>query len=56
MQAFALVCVLEGLLPFALPAVWKDAFTKISRLSDGQIRFVGLISLASGIFLFNMVE
>lgn len=56
MQAFALVCVLEGLLPFALPAVWKDTFAKVSRLSEGQIRFVGLISLASGILLFNLVE
>ncbi len=56
MQAIALVCMLEGLLPFALPAVWKDTFVKISRLSEGQIRFVGLITLASGILLFNLVE
>lgn len=56
MQALAMVFVLEGLLPFALPSLWKHILVKISRLSDGQIRFVGLISLASGLLLFTLVE
>ena len=56
LQAFALMFVLEGLLPLTLPALWKGTFMKLAALSEGQIRFVGLISLASGYFLFNWVE
>jgi uncharacterized protein len=49
LTAFALVLVVEGILPFALPNVWRDAFKKLIELSDGQIRFVGFISIISGL-------
>ncbi len=41
--------VLEGLLPFAVPSVWRDTFKKLTEMSDGQIRFIGLISIVSGL-------
>lgn len=47
--ALALVLVIEGLLPFAAPAVWREAFRRMTALSDGQLRFVGLLSIAVGI-------
>ncbi|TMH04804.1 MAG: DUF2065 domain-containing protein, partial [Betaproteobacteria bacterium] len=46
LAACALVLVLEGLLPLLAPRVWRDAFRRLIELSDGQLRFVGLISLA----------
>lgn len=49
--AFALMCVLEGILPFVLPTFWRERFMSISRLSDGQVRFIGLISMGFGLFL-----
>jgi uncharacterized protein YjeT (DUF2065 family) len=52
LAALALMLVLEGALPFIAPAVWRDAFRRLIQFSDGQIRFVGLMSMASGaIFL-----
>lgn len=46
--------VIEGLLPFALPSVWRDTFKKLTSMSDGQIRFIGLISIVAGlIFLLS---
>lgn len=48
LTAFALMLVVEGLLPFAVPNVWRDTFRKLTELSDGQIRFMGLISIVSG--------
>ena len=48
LAACALVLVLEGLLPLLAPRVWRDAFRRLIELSDGQLRFVGLISLAIG--------
>jgi len=47
--AFALVLVIEGLLPFAVPSVWRDTFKKLTAMNDGQIRFIGLISILSGL-------
>lgn len=49
--ALALMLVLEGLLPFAAPAAWRDAFRRLLELSDGQIRFIGLALIASGLML-----
>ena len=47
--AFALMLVIEGLLPFAGPSVWRDTFRKLTDMNDGQIRFIGLISIVSGL-------
>jgi len=47
--AFALVLVLEGLLPFVAPRIWRESFAKLVTLSDGQLRFVGLASILMGL-------
>lgn len=49
--ALALMLVIEGLLPFLSPATWRQVFERAIRMSDGQIRFIGLISLAAGLVL-----
>jgi uncharacterized protein YjeT (DUF2065 family) len=51
LAACALVLVLEGLLPFIAPRAWRDAFRRLTELSDGQLRFVGLISIVIGTVL-----
>jgi len=51
MTAFALMLVLEGALPFVAPSLWRDTFRKITQLTDGQIRFVGLSSIIVGLLL-----
>jgi uncharacterized protein YjeT (DUF2065 family) len=47
--ALALMLVLEGLLPFLSPRSWRDLFEKATRMSDGQIRFIGLTSMLVGL-------
>ena len=49
--AFALMLVVEGLLPFFSPTTWREMFERATRMSDGQIRFIGLISLVAGLIL-----
>lgn len=49
--AFALMLVLEGLLPFLSPQRWRAMFERATRLSDGQIRFIGLSSMLVGVAL-----
>ncbi len=51
LAAFALMLVLEGLLPFLAPRMWRETFRRAIELSDGQIRFIGLTSMMIGIFL-----
>jgi uncharacterized protein YjeT (DUF2065 family) len=47
--ALALMLVLEGLLPFLAPATWREMFRRLLELSDGQIRFIGLALILSGL-------
>ncbi len=47
--ALALVLIVEGILPFAAPALWREAFRRLIEMSDGQIRFIGLTALLLGI-------
>jgi len=49
--ALALMLIMEGMLPFMAPAVWRDAFTRMTQLNDGQIRFMGLFSMIAGLLL-----
>lgn len=49
--AFAMMLVLEGLLPLAAPASWREMFRRVSELKDGQIRFFGLASVLLGLTL-----
>src|SRR6476659_998996 len=46
--ALALMLILEGVLPFLAPNLWRDTFRRITQMSDGQIRFVGLSSMLVG--------
>ncbi|MND07435.1 hypothetical protein D3C83_293870 [compost metagenome] len=55
-MAIALMLVIEGLLPFLLPAVWRDAFRRLTEMSDGQIRFVGLSSMIAGLLLLFLAN
>ena len=49
--AFALMLVFVGLLPFLSPALWRSVFARAVQMTDGQIRFVGLASMAIGLLL-----
>lgn len=51
LTALALVFVVEGLLPLLSPGGWRRLFEQALRLSDGQLRFLGLASLLCGLLL-----
>jgi hypothetical protein len=55
-SAFALVLVIEGLLPFVDPGAWRRVFERALRMSDGQIRALGLASLVLGVFLLLLLR
>ena len=51
LMALALMLILEGVLPFLAPNLWRDTFRRVTQMSDGQIRFVGLSSMLVGLLL-----
>jgi len=51
LTAFGLMLVLEGLLPLLAPKAWRQAFQRMLELKDGQLRFVGLVSITGGLLL-----
>ena len=50
-MAVALMLIIEGILPFLAPNLWRDTFRRITQMTDGQIRFVGLSSMLVGLLL-----
>ena len=51
LTALALMLVIEGVLPFLIPGVWRETFRKLTEMGDGQIRFIGLTSMLAGLIL-----
>ena len=49
--ALAIFLIMEGLLPFASPTIWRRVFTDMLAMRDGQVRFVGLLCIAAGLTL-----
>jgi uncharacterized protein len=48
LAACALVLIIEGLMPLLAPRTWRDTFRRVTELSDGQLRFIGLVSIVIG--------
>ena len=49
LPALALMLVIEGILPFTAPKLWRETFLRLTEMSDGQIRFAGLTSMLVGL-------
>ena len=56
LTALALMLVIEGILPFVAPALWREAFRRVTELSDGQLRFIGLGSMLAGVLLLVLIR
>lgn len=56
LTAFALMLVIEGILPFLVPGLWRETFRRLIAMSDGQIRFIGLTSMLAGLLLLYFVR
>ena len=52
----AMMLVIEGIVPFMLPELWREVFRKLVTLSDGQLRFIGITSMLSGLLLLYLAK
>ena len=55
LAGLALMLVFEGILPFMAPRAWRETFRRVIEMSDGQLRFFGLASIAIGMGLLFLV-
>jgi uncharacterized protein YjeT (DUF2065 family) len=56
LTALSLVLVIEGLLPFAAPALWRRGMQRVLASDDAALRRVGLVSMALGLVLLYSVR
>lgn len=56
LTAVALMLVFEGILPFLAPGMWRETFRRLTELSDGQIRFIGLTSMLIGLIILLVAK
>jgi len=54
--AFGLMLVLEGIMPFLFPAEWRETLRKVAQFQDGQVRFLGLTLMLSGMLLIYWIK
>ncbi len=50
-----MMLIFESILPFMAPRAWRETFRRVVQLSDGQLRFIGLASIALGMLLLFLV-
>lgn len=55
LAGFAFALVIEGIMPFAAPTLWRDTFRRMLELTDGQLRFAGLASMGTGLLILSWV-
>ncbi|OGT06869.1 MAG: DUF2065 domain-containing protein [Gallionellales bacterium RBG_16_57_15] len=51
-----MMLVIEGMMPFLLPELWRETFRKLVALSDGQLRFIGITAMMAGIILLYWIK
>ncbi|MGA7594077.1 MAG: DUF2065 domain-containing protein [Gallionella sp.] len=52
----AMMLIVEGMIPFVSPGLWRETFRKLLTLKDGQLRFVGMTAMLSGIILLYWIK
>lgn len=54
--ALCLMLVLEGILPFLSPGRWRAVIVQVLRLSNRQLRLMGLTSMLLGTALLYLLH
>jgi uncharacterized protein len=54
--ALAIVCILEGVVPFINPSAMKRLLSKMTALEDRDMRIAGFISMAVGLTILFLVR
>ena len=53
--AFSLVLILEGLLPFISPSLFKRITLQVLEINESSIRIMGLFLIILGVLIINFI-
>lgn len=54
--ALSLVLVIEGMLPFIKPEIWRRTMGRIAEKPDNALRLMGLTSMLMGVALLYVIR
>lgn len=49
LRSLALVCVIEGLMPFIAPRRWRDTMLTLASVAPRQLRIFGAVMIGIGV-------
>ena len=55
LAAFALVLIIEGILPFLAPAKLKEVYQSVQKMPEKSLRMMGLGSMVLGLILLFLI-
>jgi len=56
LTAFALLLIIEGLMPGIAPQAWQKYLRDISSMNPRTIRIIGIVSMLGGAFLLQFMH
>jgi uncharacterized protein YjeT (DUF2065 family) len=56
LAALAIVCIIEGIMPFINPAGMKRLLAKLAALEERELRVGGLFSMLLGLMILYLVR
>jgi uncharacterized protein YjeT (DUF2065 family) len=56
LTAFALLLIIEGLMPGIAPIAWQKYLKDVSSMNPRTIRIVGVVSMLAGAFLLQFMH
>ncbi|RKZ40869.1 MAG: DUF2065 domain-containing protein [Gammaproteobacteria bacterium] len=54
--AFALILVIEGVMPFLNPTGWRKTLRQVSEMDDKTLRIIGFSSMILGVIVLYLVH
>ncbi|HEX2791024.1 MAG TPA: DUF2065 domain-containing protein [Steroidobacteraceae bacterium] len=56
MAALAIVCIIEGVMPFINPSGMKRLLSRMASMEEREMRIVGLVSMLVGLTILYLVR
>lgn len=56
LAALAIVCIIEGIMPFSSPVAMKRLLARMAAMEDREMRIVGLVSMLVGLAILFLVR
>ena len=54
--ALAIVCIIEGIMPFINPSAMKRLLARMASMEEREMRIAGLVSMLAGLAILYMVR